>query len=43
MAETDYPAAALMKDPHNREKINRYMQYEFENIRKQIKELKRGR
>ena len=43
MAETDHPVAALMKDPHNQDKIDRYMQYEFENARKQIEELKEGK
>lgn len=43
MTETAHPAAALMKDPHNQEKIDRYMKYEFENAKKQIEELKQGR
>jgi hypothetical protein len=43
MAEMDHPAAALMKDPHNQEEIDQYMQYEFENAQKQIEELKQGR
>ncbi len=43
MAETDHPAAELMKDPHNQGKIDQYMQYEFENAKKQIEELKEGR
>jgi len=43
MAETDHPAAALMKDPHNQEKIDQYMQYEFKNAQKQIEEIKQGR
>jgi hypothetical protein len=43
MAETDHPAADLMKDPHNQAKIDQYMQYEFENAKKQIEELKQGR
>jgi N-sulfoglucosamine sulfohydrolase len=43
MAETDHPAAALMEDAHNQEKIDQYMQYEFKNAQKQIEELKQGR
>jgi hypothetical protein len=43
MDQTDHPAAALMKQPHNRERIDQYMQYEFENAQKQIEELKQGR
>jgi N-sulfoglucosamine sulfohydrolase len=43
MAETDHPATELMKDPHNQEKIDQYMQYEFKNAQKQIEELKQGR
>ena len=43
MAKTDHPAAALMEDPHNQERIDQYMQYEFENAQKQIEELKHGR
>jgi len=43
MAETDHPAAALMKDPLNQDRIDQYMQYEFENAKKQIAELKQGR
>jgi hypothetical protein len=43
MAETDHPAAALMKDPDNQERVDQYMQYEFKNAQKQIEELKNGR
>jgi arylsulfatase A-like enzyme len=43
MAETDHPAAALMEDAHNQEKIDQYMQCEFKNAQKQIEELKQGR
>jgi hypothetical protein len=43
MVETDHPATELMKDPHNLEKIDQYMQYEFKNAQKQIEELKQGR
>lgn len=43
MAETDHPAAALMKDPLNQAKIDQYMQFEFENAKIQIAELKQGR
>jgi len=43
MAQTDHPASALRKDPLDQAKIDQYMQFEFENAKKQIQELKQGR
>jgi hypothetical protein len=43
MVQTDHPAAALMKNTHNQAEIDKYMQYERENARIQIDELKQGR
>ena len=43
MEETNHPAVELMRDPLNQAKIDQYMQYEQENAKKQIAELKQGR
>ena len=43
MTQTHHPATELMKDPHNQARIDEYTQYERDNAKKQIEELKQGK
>jgi hypothetical protein len=43
MTQTHHPATELVKDPHNQARIDEYMQYERDNAKKQIEELKQGK
>jgi N-sulfoglucosamine sulfohydrolase len=43
MAATDHPALTLMKDPYNKQLIEKYMAWEKENAIKQIAEIKKNK